>query len=46
MPRSVPARSVLLVLVALLAFAVAGCGQKGDLYLPGGKPQKIERKPT
>lgn len=46
MSRSVSARSVLLVLAALLAFAVAGCGQKGDLYLPGGKPQKVERKPT
>lgn len=45
MPRTVSARSVLLVLAVLLAVTVTGCGQKGDLYLPGGKPQKVDNRP-
>jgi hypothetical protein len=38
-------RRALLGLVAGLALAAAGCGRKGDLYLPEPAPEGEEREP-
>lgn len=40
-PRLRRARAVLM-LAAVAGTALAGCGQKGPLYLPGESPQRVE----
>ena len=44
LPRERPARAGLALALALmfLGAGLAGCGQKGPLYLPGESPQQVE----
>lgn len=47
LPRERPARAgqaarVLALALSLLGAGLAGCGQKGPLYLPGESPQQVE----
>jgi hypothetical protein len=35
MPKHSSSQLLSLLLVALLCLVISGCGQKGDLYLPG-----------
>lgn len=40
MPRLRPTLLILLGLLAAVALSAAGCGQKGDLYLPDRDEQR------